>query len=200
MGIQDRQYYRDEEESRGGFQAGNSTMITKIVAVTVAIYILDMFIGGRDHWLMRDMASGPQDLMRPLYWWRYLTSGFAHDPSGYQHILYNMLSLWFLGRSVEAVYGSKEILRFYLIAIVLGSVTQAVRQYAMVPEAEWARCLGASGACGGRCDALCLQLPEADFAVVHGDSGSSMVGRCVADWDESARGNWSRSRLAGKPR
>ncbi|MCA9121764.1 MAG: rhomboid family intramembrane serine protease [Planctomycetaceae bacterium] len=149
MGIQDRQYYRDEEESRGGFQAGNSTMITKIVAVTVAIYILDMFIGGRDHWLMRDMASGPQDLMRPLYWWRYLTSGFAHDPSGYQHILYNMLSLWFLGRSVEAVYGSKEILRFYLIAIVLGSVTQAVRQYAMVPEAEWARCLGASGAVVG---------------------------------------------------
>lgn len=149
MGIQDRQYYRDDESAPRGFDAGNSTMITKIVVVTVAIYLLDLFIGGRDHWLMRDMASGPQDLTHPLFWWRYLTSGFAHDPTGYQHILFNMLTLWFLGRSVEAVYGSKEILRFYLIAIVLGSVVQALRQYLMVPQGEWARCLGASGAVVG---------------------------------------------------
>ncbi|HUG70610.1 MAG TPA: rhomboid family intramembrane serine protease [Pirellulaceae bacterium] len=120
-------------------------MTTKIVVVTVAIFILDMFIG-REHWLMREMASGPQDLVKPWLWWRYLTSGFAHDPSDYQHILFNMLSLWFLGRTVESVYGSKEILRVYLVTVVLGAVVQAVRQYAMVPEAEWERCLGASGA------------------------------------------------------
>jgi membrane associated rhomboid family serine protease len=149
MGIQDRQYYRDEESAHGGFDAGSTTMTTKIVVVTVAIYILDVFIGGREHWLMLEMASGPQDLAKPWLWWRYLTSGFAHDPSGYQHILFNMLSLWFLGRSVESVYGSKEILRFYLVTVVLGAVVQAVRQYAMVPEPEWARCLGASGAVVG---------------------------------------------------
>ncbi len=149
MGIQDRQYYRDDESTGGGFDVGNTTMTTKIVAVTVAVYVLDMFIGGREHWLMRDMASGPQDLLHPLLWWRYLTSGFAHDPTDYQHILFNMISMWFLGRSVEAVYGAKEFLRFYLVAIVLGSVVQAVRQYAMVPVDDWARCLGASGAVVG---------------------------------------------------
>lgn len=149
MGIQDRQYYRDEESTGGGFDAGSMTMTTKIVVATVAIYVLDAFIGGREHWLMQDMASGPQDLLKPWLWWRYLTSGFAHDPGDYQHILFNMISLWFLGRSVEAVYGAKEYLRFYLVAIVLGSVVQALRQYAMVPEAEWARCLGASGAVVG---------------------------------------------------
>lgn len=152
MGIHDRTYYREEESARGGFDASNSTMITKIVIATVAIYVLDMFIAGRDHWMMHGMASGPQDLLRPQYWWRYLTSGFAHavdGPRAYQHILFNMLSLWFLGRTVEMVYGAKEILRFYLVAIVIGSIAQAVRQYIMVPEPEWARCLGASGAVVG---------------------------------------------------
>src|SRR3990172_3595228 len=134
MGIQDRQYYRDEQSARGGFVAGNSTMITKIVIVTVAIYVLDLFLGGREHWLMFEMASGPQDLAKPWLWWRYLTSGFAHDPSDHQHILFNMLSLWFLGRNVEGIYGSKEMLRFYVLAVVLGAVVQAVRQSVMVPE------------------------------------------------------------------
>lgn len=155
MGIHDRQYYRDEEAARGGFDVSSTTMITKIVVVTVGVYILDLFIGGRGHWLMLEMASGPQDLSKPWLWWRYLTSGFAHDPGfggdprAYQHILFNMLSLWFLGRTVETVYGAKEILRFYLVAIVLGTVFQAVRQVVMVPEPEWARCLGASGAVVG---------------------------------------------------
>ncbi len=148
MGIHDRPYYRDDDEV-SGMSVGNSTMITKIVLVTIAAYVLDAFIAGREHWLMLEMASGPQDLAKPWYWWRYLTSGFAHDPRDYQHVLFNMLSLWFLGRSVEAVYGSKEILRFYLLVIVLGSVVQALRQVVMVPEADWARCLGASGAVTG---------------------------------------------------
>ncbi len=145
MGIHDRQYYRDDEVARGGFDAGNTTMITKIIVVTVAVYFLDTFIAGRDHWLMSGMASSAEDLLRPWYWWRFLTSGFAHAPD-IKHILYNMLGLFFLGRSVEAVYGQREILRFYLIAIVLGSVGQAVREYAGNPAGPWNGCYGASGA------------------------------------------------------
>jgi membrane associated rhomboid family serine protease len=95
---------------------------------------------------MNGMASSAEDLMRPWYWWRFLTSGFAHSPEDIRHILYNMAGLFFLGRSVEALYGAKELLRFYLIAIVLGSVGQALREYAGNPAGPWAGCLGASGA------------------------------------------------------
>lgn len=145
MGIHDRDYYQDQERGSGPY-LGQTTMITKIVVVTVAVYVLDMFIGGRSHWLMSEMASGPQDLLKPWLWWRFVTSGFAHDPTNINHILFNMLSLWFLGRDVERVYGSQETLRFYLAAVVLGSVSQALRQYLSVPPDLWARCLGASGA------------------------------------------------------
>ena len=145
MGIHDRQYYRDDETARGGFDTGGMTMMTKIIVVTVAAYILDRFIAGREHWLMSGMASSAEDLFRPWYWWRFLTSGFAHAPD-VKHILYNMAGLFFLGRSVESVYGQMETLRFYLIAIVLGSVGQAVREYATNPDGPWMGCYGASGA------------------------------------------------------
>jgi rhomboid family protein len=145
MGIHDRQYYRDDEQRGGSFDMAGASMITKIIVVTVAVYILDAFIGGRDHWLMDEMASSAADLSRPWYWWRFLTSGFAHAPQ-LNHILYNMLGLFFLGRSVEAVYGKKELLRIYLLAIVLGSVGQALHAYFMNPAGPWIGVLGASGA------------------------------------------------------
>ena len=75
MGIHDRQYYRDEESARGGFDASNTTMITKIIVATFAVYFLDLFIGGREHWLMQQMASNASDLWQPWYWWRFLASG-----------------------------------------------------------------------------------------------------------------------------
>ena len=34
-------------------------------------------------------------------WWRFLTDGFVHDPHDLQHIIFNMLVLFFLGRDVE---------------------------------------------------------------------------------------------------
>jgi membrane associated rhomboid family serine protease len=142
MGIHDREYYRDDTPS--GVYMGQTTMVTKIVLVTFGIYLLDAFIPGES--LMYRMASRADDLMRPLYWWRFLSGGFAHDPEQLNHILFNMAGLWFLGRSVEAVYGPKEILRFYLVAIVLGTLAQALREYAMNPGGPWVPCLGASGA------------------------------------------------------
>jgi hypothetical protein len=46
-----------------------------------------------------------------------LTYGFVHNDMG--HIFFNMLSLYFLGRSVEDRLGKWEFLRFYLVALLL---------------------------------------------------------------------------------
>jgi membrane associated rhomboid family serine protease len=37
-----------------------------------------------------------------------------HDPSGFQHILFNMLALWMFGSSLENVWGPKRFLTFYI--------------------------------------------------------------------------------------
>ncbi len=46
--------------------------------------------------------------------WQLFTYMFAHDPSGLMHILFNMLSLWMIGRTLEKRIGSMEFLTYYL--------------------------------------------------------------------------------------
>ena len=68
-------------------------------------------------WLQMDTAKVCQGQI-----WRLVTSAFCHDRMGIWHILMNMGMLYWFGRSVEATYGSKEFLLFYLAAAVLGSI------------------------------------------------------------------------------
>ena len=48
-----------------------------------------------------------------------LTYGFLHDVWQIQHIIFNMLALWFFGRSVEYRYGKREYLAFFLVSVVV---------------------------------------------------------------------------------
>ena len=54
--------------------------------------------------------------------WRLLTSGFCHDTGNLMHILFNMLVLFFFGRMIEPLYGSKEFLLFFLCGIVISGI------------------------------------------------------------------------------
>ena len=54
-------------------------------------------------------------LLHPWMWWQFLTCGFVHDPREMQHIMFNMLTLFFLGRDVEQWYGTREF-----VASILG--------------------------------------------------------------------------------
>ncbi|MBP90983.1 MAG: hypothetical protein CMJ64_30460 [Planctomycetaceae bacterium] len=144
MGIHDRDYYRDDQPS--GVSLGQQSMVTKIMMVTAGVFIADMFVASPSHWLMYGMTSSAHDFFNPLYWWRFLASGFAHDPNNIWHLLGNMAGLFFLGRSVEQAYGPKEFLRVYLVAIVLGTLAQAFLAYATNSDGPWAGCMGASGA------------------------------------------------------
>lgn len=53
--------------------------------------------------------------------WRLLTSAFLHSRYSVFHILLNMLALYWFGRTLEIMYGSREFLLFYLAAALCGS-------------------------------------------------------------------------------
>jgi len=76
--------------------------------------------------------------------WRLLTYAFLHSTSAIDHILWNMLFLFWFGSDVEDLYGPKEFLAFYLVSAVLGGVAHVVlgKMGWVVP----APVLGASGA------------------------------------------------------
>ncbi|MCI0682902.1 MAG: rhomboid family intramembrane serine protease [Gemmataceae bacterium] len=54
--------------------------------------------------------------------WRLVTHAFCHDRLGIWHILFNMLCLYWFGSTLESMYGSREFLRFYLVAAVFAGL------------------------------------------------------------------------------
>lgn len=97
---------------------------------------------GRTDSEIREDFLGPGVLQGQV--WRLLSYAFLHHPGTLWHILFNMLFLWWFGRDVEDLYGSKEFLAVYLVSAVLGGVAYVLAQVAGVGGVL--PCVGASGA------------------------------------------------------
>lgn len=54
--------------------------------------------------------------------WRFLTAAFAHSPSGFMHIAFNMFALWITGQYLEPLLGRLKFLALFLISAIGGSV------------------------------------------------------------------------------
>lgn len=146
MGIYDREYYRDEQPEPG-HQWSQRLMVTNLVIVNVALFLLNMFLvfdKSKPNWLTEALSVSPDVLGRPWLWWKLATYGFVHAPGQIGHIFWNLLGLWMFGREVEQVYGRKEFLRFYLAALVLGSLVWCTIEH--LTRGGNPSLLGASGA------------------------------------------------------
>jgi membrane associated rhomboid family serine protease len=129
MGIQDRQYGRDERSPWDRIENPRNITIT-LVVINAVLFFIDMIFfvdpaSGRSaltDWLSVDAET----LLRPWLWWQFLSYGFMHDSRGIGHILFNMFGLFVFGRIVEQRIGRMEFLRFYLAAIVVGGIVGAV--------------------------------------------------------------------------
>ena len=54
--------------------------------------------------------------------WRVLTHAFCHDRYAIYHIVINMLLLYWFGTTIEAMYGPREFLLFYLTGAVVAGL------------------------------------------------------------------------------
>lgn len=77
-----------------------------------------------------------QVLSRP---WTIVTYMFIHDPSGFGHIFWNMLGLYFFGPRVESRIGSQRFMTLYLLSGLAGALLSIL----LAPRNP---ILGASGA------------------------------------------------------
>lgn len=128
MGSSDRDYFRDRPIGRDPMAAWN--VVKWLIIANVAIYLLQILIttgqsgpgfGGRVSIFTQWLNLNTPDLFNGQVW-RLLTYGFCHDRFGLFHILFNMLFLFWFGRRLEQVFGSREFLTFYLTAIVVAGL------------------------------------------------------------------------------
>ena len=113
-------------------------------------------------------------LSHPWLWWQFLTYGFVHSPGEMQHIVFNMLTLFFLGRDVEEWYGTREFIRLYLVMLAFAGVAWAVANHLFAPPfpshtfpdgqrilySITFQALGASGAIAGVVVLYALNFPK----------------------------------------
>src|SRR5262249_37377895 len=157
MGVYDREYYRREGPSLLGSFSDRGKVCKWLIAINVICFIIQMVTrpqAGMRHGGL--LGRGPEtdlftdalilnvDAVLHGQVWRLLTYAFLHETAIWQHIVFNMLFLWWFGSDIEDIYGSAEFLAFYLLSAFLGGVAFVLTAVAGLSDAG--SCLGASGA------------------------------------------------------
>lgn len=148
--IQDlmKEEAKKRQEIRQFFQ-NSKPLLTYIILGLIAIF-----------WVLLELSGGSTNketlieygAKHSLYiaingeWWRLFTSMFLHI--GFMHLAFNGLALYYLGTSVEQMFGQVRFLAIYLIAGLVGSLAS----FAVGPVN--AVSAGASGAIYGLFGAL----------------------------------------------
>lgn len=170
MGLYDRDYTQSEfRQQRFGlpqmrFSLPRMTPVVKwLLIANIGIHLLQAILFSRQMQSVTGMtpleavfAVYPASLGKVLQVWRLVTYQFLHGDSW--HIFGNMLGLFFLGPTLEAHWGSKRFLVFYLFCGVAGGLlyTALVAAGAMAAGPM----VGASGAILGLLAACAILFPH----------------------------------------
>ncbi|MDP8904486.1 MAG: rhomboid family intramembrane serine protease [Chloroflexota bacterium] len=93
-------------------------MTYAILAVTIAVSVLQMFVPGTSDVLNAYLPLDKQAVLAGE-WWRLLTVTLVHG--SLIHLGFNMYALFIVGPLVEAMYGRPLFVLFYVVAALAGS-------------------------------------------------------------------------------
>ncbi len=141
------QWFQDDPEPRGKLFSIRAprTVVGVLILVNIIIYIVQNIFRstqGVDP-LIEHLGLDCSKMLTGtffLYLYQFITSQFLH--SGIFHILFNMIVLWFFGRDLEGLLGSRRFLFLYLTSGVVGGI-------ACVVTDSQSHVVGASGALYG---------------------------------------------------
>lgn len=114
---------RPKKTVRQFTRAGVSDVVTRVlIGINVLIYVAQVAESGSlsgvgGELFQQGALFGPA--VADGDWWRIVTTGFLHASP--IHILFNMLMLWWFGRALESLIGSRRYLALYVISLLAGS-------------------------------------------------------------------------------
>lgn len=101
----------------------------------------------------------PEQAVQRLHIWQPFTYLFLHDPTGFGHILFNMLALYMFGKTLEETWGTERFLRYYFACGVGSGICVIVAGY--LTNTQSVSTIGASGAIFGLLLAFGMLFPDA---------------------------------------
>jgi len=135
--------------SFGGLSMGITPMVKRLLIANAAVFVVTLLWSPAIDLLA---LHPPRLLTRP---WGVFTYMFVH--AGFWHLAINMLVLFFFGTPLEGRWGSREFLRFYIVAGLGGAVLSVL----FMPESV----IGASGATYGLMLAFAMNWPNAPIHI-----------------------------------
>ena len=123
MGIYDRDYYRGE--ARGvAWLSGPAPVCRWLILINIVVYLADHFHLIPAQFVRNWLVAYSDSILKDGHVWELLTATFLH--ADLFHIIGNMLFLWVVGRELEAIYGSRDFLVFYLMAAIVSTLGWAI--------------------------------------------------------------------------
>jgi membrane associated rhomboid family serine protease len=169
--------------SSGNSFQRNSPVVFYLIVANVAVFLAQKLLAssGVTEFISLHYFTSPD--FKPH---QIITSFFAHSPTLFTHILFNMFCLFTFGTALERVWGSKRFFTFYMICgvgasiIVMLMVPYSANQFikslgaAVGPNAEILiekfkmeyTCLGASGAIMGVEAAFAYLFPNTELMLM----------------------------------
>lgn len=142
MGIENRDYYRDERSSYSWEdrpQGRGWSAVKWIIVITVGVFVLQLLLGPEfTERLLLDTGAVRQGAV-----WQLLTYAFLHSTTNIWHIVFNMWIFHMAGRDLEARRGSAELVAFYVVSSLFAGIV--ILLWSLVTGKPTAT-LGASGA------------------------------------------------------
>ncbi len=165
MGLYDRDYaqedyqYRYQHTPRMRIGFPRITPVVKwLLIINGVVFLLTSMNRSFGIFVIERFSVFPVTIGKTLQFWRLITYQFLHDPTGFGHILINMLWLFFFGPLLERIWGSRKFLTFYLICGAAGGILYPF--LALVGWLPVGPLIGASGAILGIIAACALLFPS----------------------------------------
>lgn len=137
----------------GRVATGRPVVTISLIAICVAVWLLQQVSDQVTQYVLFVPVLGDKEP------WRFLTAAFAHSPSQFLHIAFNMYALWAIGQYLEPLLGRIRFAALYLISAVGGSVGYLLLAHPPTNAADlgggwFTPVVGASGAVFGLFAAL----------------------------------------------
>lgn len=138
---------------------GMTPAVKGLLIANVAVFVLQNLLGGGGNRLgvLGQVGSFvPHLAVNQFQVWRFFTYMFLHG--GLTHILFNMLGLWMFGSQIEALWGRRTFLIYYITCGLGGSILYGLFNLAGI--ASYTPMLGASAAVFGILLAYGMTFPN----------------------------------------
>ena len=145
----------------GSFDFNTPPGVKRLIIFTTACYLVHYIaqMAGMQGGFFERLYLNPHEVLWSLAIWQPVTYMFLHaiDPF---HILFNMLTLWFMGRDVEQVWGLRRFVQYYLICGV-GAALVVILVDLLIHRST--STYGASGAVCGVMIAFAMMFPDREL-------------------------------------